>query len=245
MATSIPEKKTPRLLSIIIPSYNESETILPLLEKVCRVNLIDDIAKEIVIVNDGSKDNTENLIKAFMEEHPDLLITYLSHQKNQGKGMAIRTGINHITGDYAIIQDADLEYDPEDYNVILEQLITGEEPVIYGSRFLLKENRHSSQTFFWGGRLVTFVTNILFWQRLTDEPTCYKAFHTHLLKSIPLKCTGFEFCPEVTAKVSKRGYKIKEVPIRYYPRTIHEGKKIRWTDGLEAIWVLLKYRFVN
>lgn len=231
-------------LSIIIPAYNEEKTILAILEKVCNVSLIEKTKKEIIIVDDGSKDRTKDLIIEYKSK-TDVDICLIGYPINRGKGAAIRTGIQHATGDFIIIQDADLEYDPEDYNILLPELIHSNVNVIYGSRFLMKENKHSYQSFYYGGLLVTTFTNILFAQHLTDEPTCYKAFRTDFLKSIPLKCNGFEFCPEVTAKTAKQGIKIKEVPIHYYPRSIKEGKKIRWTDGLEALWTLLKYRFHN
>lgn len=235
----------PQKLSIIIPSYNEEKTIIALLDKVIRVCLINDMQKELIIIDDGSKDATSQIVTEYMQNHPHETIKLISHNINQGKGMAIRTGIENVTGDFIIIQDADLEYEPEDYNLLLPVLITRHDLVVYGSRFLMKENKHSYISFYLGGLFVTAVTNILYGQRLTDEPTCYKAFDSKLLKSIPLKCTGFEFCPEVTAKVAKRGIIIKEIPIRYYPRSICEGEKIRWTDGLFAIWTLLKYRFTN
>lgn len=234
-----------KTLSIIIPAYNEEKTIITLLQKVIDVVLIDHIQKEIIIVNDFSADATKKLVSDFIAKHPDEKIVLLNQEKNQGKGAAIRRGLEQASGDYVVIQDADLEYDPEDYNTLLETFLSGNLKVIYGSRFLNKANKHSYQTYYFGGRMVTLLTNILFFQCLTDEPTCYKFFDAAFLKSIPLKCTGFEFCPEVTAKVAKKGIRIKEVPIKYYPRSIEEGKKIKWTDGLEAMWVLLKYRFVN
>lgn len=232
-------------LSIIIPAYNEEATIYQILEKICRVVLIKNIRKEIIIVNDGSKDNTEEKCLEFICEHPEEKIIYHKQSKNGGKGSALRQGIKLATGDWTIIQDADLENDPEDYNILLQYITDHQEQVVYGSRFLNKDNKHLYLSFYLGGRLVTFAANLLYWQRLTDEPTCYKLFDTKLLQSIPLKCKGFEFCPEVTAKVSKKGIKIHEVPIRYYPRTIDEGKKTNWKDGVMAIWTLLKYRFVN
>jgi glycosyltransferase involved in cell wall biosynthesis len=162
-----------------------------------------------------------------------------------GKGMSIRTGLGYVTGEYVVIQDADLEYDPNDYNVLLSYLLETGGRVVYGSRYLNHENRHSYSSFYVGGRLVSLVANVLYGQRLTDEPTCYKMLETGLLRSLGLRCERFEFCPEVTAKVSKLGYRIPELPVRYYPRSISEGKKIRWWDGLEALWVLIKYRFIN
>ncbi len=232
-------------LSIIIPAYNEERSIVLILEKIARTELVGKIGKEILIIDDGSKDLTSEKCKQFIQAHPELNIHYHLQSSNQGKGAALRTGIALATGDWTIIQDADLEYDPEDYNVLLQRVIEHDEKVVYGSRFLNPSNKHSYLRFYIGGRLVTFVTNLLYRQHLTDEPTCYKFFDTRFLKSIPLTCQGFEFCPEVTAKVCKRGIKIHEVPIHYYPRSIAEGKKINWKDGLQAIWTLLKYRFKN
>lgn len=231
-------------LSIIIPAYNEEQTIRKLLDKVCAVTLIEGILKEIFVIDDGSSDSTNAIVNEYILSHNAENIQLISQERNQGKGTALRKGIEVATGDFIIIQDADLEYDPEDYNLLLPHLLNGEK-VVYGSRFLRKENKHSYQSFYYGGLLVTFFTNLLFLQKLTDEPTCYKAFETNFLKSIPLKCTGFEFCPEVTAKIAKKGIKIKEVPIHYYPRSIEQGKKIKWTDGLDALWTLLKYRIID
>lgn len=231
-------------LSIIIPAYNEEQTIRKLLDKVCAVTLIEGISKEILVIDDGSSDSTNDIVAEYISSLGVKNIRLISQERNQGKGTALRKGIEVATGDFIIIQDADLEYDPEDYNLLLPHLLNGEK-VVYGSRFLRKENKHSYQSFYYGGLLVTFFTNLLFLQKLTDEPTCYKAFETNFLKSIPLKCTGFEFCPEVTAKTAKKGIKIKEVPIHYYPRSIEQGKKIKWTDGLDALWTLLKYRIID
>ncbi|MDR0757759.1 MAG: glycosyltransferase family 2 protein [Tannerella sp.] len=234
-----------KTLSIIIPAYNEEKTIIPLLQKVVNVKLINDMQKEIVIVNDCSRDMTPALINDYIPAHPEANIRLINQEKNQGKGAAIRKGLEKITGDYVIIQDADLECEPEDYNVLLETFLKENLKVLYGSRFLNPQNKHSYYSFYLGGRVVTFFANLLFGQHLTDEPTCYKFFEAAFLKSIPLKCNGFEFCPEVTAKVAKRGIKIREVAIKYYPRSIKEGKKIKWTDGINAIWTLFKYRFIN
>ncbi|WP_278584404.1 glycosyltransferase family 2 protein [Coprobacter fastidiosus] len=231
-----------KTLSVIIPSYNEGKTICDILCRVLEVKLPFGLKKEIVIVDDGSEDETVHSVKNFIRNNPGAPVKYVVHDINRGKGMAIRTGIKHITGEYVIIQDADLEYDPHDYSLLLPYLHSGEYSVVYGSRFLNRQNRHSYPAFYWGGRLVSVIASLLYGQVLTDEPTCYKMFRSSLLKSIPLDCTGFEFCPEITAKVLKKGYKIKEVAISYTPRSVEEGKKIKWTDGLEAIWVLLKYR---
>lgn len=232
-------------LSIIIPAYNEESTISQILEKIDRTVLVEDTQKEVLIIDDGSKDHTADRCKQFIQDHPALEVHYHLQPYNQGKGAALRTGISLATGNWIIIQDADLEYDPEDYNPLLQWMIDHKGKVVYGSRFLNPSNKHSYMCFYWGGRLVTLMTNLLYNQHLTDEPTCYKFFDTDFLKSIPLKCQGFEFCPEVTAKVCKRGIKIHEIAIDYYPRSIAEGKKINWRDGLEAIWTLIKYRFKN
>ena len=226
------------LLSVLIPAYNEINNIDILLAKVQAVPL----TKEIIIVDDGSTDGTRARLDTY-RSLPNVKVIF--HEKNQGKGAAIRTAIQHMTGDIAIVQDADLEYEPQDYLELIKPIVEGGENVVYGSRFLKPENRHSYMSFYIGGQIVTLLTNILYNQRLTDEPTCYKVFKTDFLRSIPLECTGFEFCPEVTAKVAKRGIKIKELPISYYPRSMAEGKKISWFDGIEAIWVLLRYRFVK
>lgn len=226
------------LLSVLIPAYNEINSIDTLLEKIQAVP----INKEIIIVDDGSTDGTRERLATF-KSIPNVRVVF--HNHNQGKGAAIRTAIQHMTGDIAIVQDADLEYEPQDYLALVAPIAEGKEKVIYGSRFLKPENRHSYFSFYLGGQIVTMLTNMLYNQRLTDEPTCYKVFDANLLRSIPLDCTRFEFCPEVTAKVAKRGIRIKELPISYYPRSIAEGKKISWLDGIEAIWVLLKYRVVK
>ena len=223
------------LLSVLIPAYNEIKSIDTLLEKVQAVPL----TKEIIIVDDGSTDGTREKLATY-QSVPNIKVVF--HEHNQGKGAAIRTAITHMTGTIAIVQDADLEYEPQDYPALVQPIVEGKEKVVYGSRFLKPENRHSYMSFYIGGQVVTLLTNILYNQRLTDEPTCYKVFDTDFLRSIPLECTRFEFCPEVTAKVAKRGIRIKELPISYYPRSIAEGKKISWFDGMEAIWVLLKFR---
>ncbi len=225
-------------LSIIIPVYNEEKTIAELLKKVEGINL--DIQKEIVVVDDGSKDKTIDILKSFKN------IELVEHEKNQGKGAAIRTGIKHATGDIILIQDADLEYDPNDYLSLIQPILDGKTEVVYGSRRLKKENKqHSGISFYIGGIGMTILTNLLYNAKITDEPTCYKVFKSEVIKNLNLKCKRFEFCPEVTAKVIKKGYKIYEVPISYYPRHKNEGKKINWKDGIEGAWTLLKYRFIN
>lgn len=234
-----------KTLTIIIPAYNEEKTIRQLLQKVSDVKLINGTGKEIIVVNDCSRDSTEDFVKQYIHAHPDETIVLINQEKNRGKGAAIRKGIEYVTGDYVIIQDADLEYEPEDYNILLQTFLSENLKVLYGSRFLNPQNRHSYRSFYWGGRLVTWFTNVLYIQHLTDEPTCYKLFDAVFLKSLTLRCEGFEFCPEVTAKIAKKGLKIREVAINYYPRSIQEGKKIKWTDGIEALWTLFKYRFID
>lgn len=232
------------LLSIIIPLYNEEKTIHLLLEKLDEIFKTVSFEYEVIIVDDGSTDNSAAIVERTMKNLNESYKFYQA-EKNQGKGAAIRLGLQHIVGEYVIIQDADLENDPNDIVTMIEYVQEHKLSVLYGSRILNKQNNSSNKLFYLGGRLVTIVTNILYLQNITDEPTCYKLFKTDILRKMNLKCNGFEFCPEVTAKVSKMGYKIKEIPISYYPRTIEEGKKISWLDGVEAIWTLLRYRFSN
>lgn len=205
------------------------------------------IEKELIIVDDFSTDGTREFLKKYMGNcnipQGTEVVKVLFHDKNLGKGMAIRTGLKNVTGDMVIIQDADLEYDPNDYLKLVKPIVEDGADVVYGSRLLSHKNKKSYLRYFIGGQLVTWLTNLLYRSSLTDEPTCYKLFHTNVLKSIKLNCTRFEFCPEVTAKIRKKGIEITEVPISYEPRKIKEGKKIRWMDGLEAIWTLLRYRF--
>jgi len=223
-------------LSIIIPAYNEAGTIELLLEEISRQDFSHPI--EVILVDDGSTDGTRTILEKYREVYKVVF-----HKENQGKGAAIRTGIKCVTGSHAVIQDADLEYDPKDLVIMWNKMIAEDLAVLYGSRSMKRgRNKEAGFTFYWGGQLVTLVTNVLYNLRLTDEPTCYKMFRSDLLTSLPLVCNRFEFCPEVTALVAKRGYKIQEVPISYQPRTAAEGKKINWKDGIEALWVLVKNR---
>jgi glycosyltransferase involved in cell wall biosynthesis len=223
-------------VSIIIPVYNEAVTIREILARVRS----SPINKEIVIVDDGSTDGTREILKQV--DYPDVHI--ILHDVNQGKGMAIRTGLKYATGDYVLIQDADLEYDPADYEALLRPVLRGKATVVYGSRFL---GEHKAMLFWHsvGNRLLTLITNVFYDSTLTDMETCYKLIPTDLIRSIRLRCRRFDFEPEITAKILKRGYRIYEVPISYAGRELHEGKKITWRDGLPALFTLIKYRFVD
>jgi glycosyltransferase involved in cell wall biosynthesis len=224
------------LLSVIIPAYNEKENILKVIEKVKKV----DINKEIIIVDDGSDDGSEEVFKTLNDNN----IRAFHLPINLGKGAAIRLGLFHARGDTIIIQDADLEYDPQDYLSLIKPIVSGEAEVVYGKRnFNL--NKIKYLRYYWGGQFVTYLANFLYGINISDEPTCYKVFKAEILKQIKLNCIGFEFCPEVTAKIAKKGIKIFEVPISYTPRSIKDGKKIRWLDGLKAIYVLFKYKFTD
>jgi dolichol-phosphate mannosyltransferase len=222
-------------LSVIIPVYNEKGTIGVLLERIGQVRIPGE--KEIIIVDDGSTDGTRQVLQGLPSRHTIICF----HEVNQGKGAAVRTGLEMASGDIVLIQDGDLEYDPLEYPKLIQPIIDKKTRVVYGSR-ILGENRASYFRYYWGGRFLSLLANCLYGIRVTDEPTGYKVFDAVLLKSLELKCKGFEFCPEVTAKVSRLGQSITEVPISYTPRSIDEGKKIRWIDGVIAIWTLLKYR---
>jgi len=230
-------------LSIIIPAYNEAATIHLILEKIKKVRLINDIEKEVIIIDDCSQDNTEKSITLYSEKNPELQITFLKHEVNKGKGAALHTGIAKATGEYLIIQDADLEYDPEEYNLLLKPVVDGFADVVYGSRFMGGSPHRI--LFFWhtiGNRFLTTLSNMLTNLNLTDMETCYKLFKTDLLQRIQLKEKRFGFEPEVTAKVSRiPSIRIYEVGISYYGRTYDEGKKIGWKDGFRAIYCLIKY----
>ncbi len=222
-------------LSVIIPVYNEKNTITEILKQVIDVP----VDKEIIIVDDSSTDGTREILKDIRRTHKDIRL--ILKEKNEGKGSAVREGLKHIAGDIVVIQDGDLEYNPMDWIRMLQVIKDKRADVVYGSRILGKGEK-SSLTFYLGGRLLSFLVNILYGANITDEPTCYKMFKVDVIRSIKLDCKGFEFCSEVTAKVLKKGYKIYEIPISYKPRKIKEGKKIRWKDGVIAIWTLIKYR---
>ena len=216
-----------------MPVFNEERTAAEMIRRVRDVPL--DI--ELIVVDDGSTDATP----AILAGTPGI-DRLLVHAKNRGKGAAIRTGLAHATGDLVVVQDADLEYDPQDFLPMLEAMEKENTRVVYGSR-ILGHNPMSRPSFYFGGRLLSVLTNVLYGTRITDEPTCYKMFRREVLEGLDLRCEGFEFCPEVTAKVARKGYRIVEVPIRYAPRDLREGKKIRWRDGLTAIRTLVGLRF--
>lgn len=230
-------------LSIVIPAYNEGPTIHRILDKVQAVDLIAGIGKEIIIVNDCSKDDTEDAIKRYQATNPNLPISYYKHEVNQGKGAALHTGIRKATGDYVVIQDADLEYDPAEYNILLKPLLDGFADVVYGSRFM--GGKPHRILFFWhsiGNRWLTTASNMLTNLNLTDMETCYKMFKREIIQGIKLQEKRFGFEPEVTAKISRvPKIRIYEVGISYYGRTYEEGKKIGWKDAFRALYCIVKY----
>jgi glycosyltransferase involved in cell wall biosynthesis len=248
-------------VSILIPAYNEQATIARLLQRVRAVDVILDtragfadssllgenpqticVEKEIIVVDDGSTDATAQILRKESERGD---IQLLHQTVNLGKGAAVRAAIGRASGDILLIQDADLEYDPRDYAKLLQPIVEGRASVVYGSRFLGGPRK---AMLFWhaaGNKLLTLITNLLYDAILSDMETCYKAFRADVIKDIPLRSRRFEFEPEVTAKVLKRGHRIYEVPISYTGREYNEGKKITWRDGFSALWTLVKYRFVD
>ncbi len=230
-------------LSIVIPAYNEGPTIHRILNKVKDVVLLNNMQKEVIIVNDCSRDNTEEAILAYKAANPDLPISYYKHEVNQGKGAALHTGIEKATGEYVVIQDADLEYDPEEYNVLLKPMINGFADVVYGSRFM--GGKPHRILFFWhsiGNRWLTMASNMFTNLNLTDMETCYKMFRREIIQGIKLKEKRFGFEPEVTAKSSRiPKIRIYEVGISYYGRTYEEGKKIGMKDAFRALYCIIKY----
>ena len=230
-------------LSIVIPAYNEGKTIHLILDKIKNVKLDGEFLKEVIIVNDFSKDDTEESVHRYMDNNPELNIQYYKHPFNKGKGAALHTGIQHASGEYIVIQDADLEYDPEEYNMLLKPIINGMADIVYGSRFV--GNQPHRILFFWhsiGNKLLTFMSNMFTNLNLTDMETCYKLFKADIIKAIALKEERFGFEPEVTAKIARiPNIRIYEVGISYYGRTYEEGKKIGWKDGFRAIYCILKY----
>ncbi|HSJ56755.1 MAG TPA: glycosyltransferase family 2 protein [Anaerolineae bacterium] len=227
-------------LSIVMPVYNECATVREILDQVRAVEM-PGVEKEILVVDDGSTDGSVEILRQELEKG-DVQVFF--HERNRGKGSAVRTGIGHATGDLILIQDADLEYDPRDYPMLIRPIVEGRVAVVYGSRFLGPRKA----MLFWhmiGNKLLTLTTNVLFNAILSDMETCYKCFRADVVKEMPLRSRRFEFEPEITAKVLKRGHRIFEVPISYYGREFHEGKKISWRDAPIAFWTLIKYRFVD
>ena len=227
-------------VTIIIPVFNEKNTLKQILEKVEQANF-SGLEKEIIMVDDSSSDGTDEILKELTGKYK-----ILWHEKNQGKGAAIRTAVKEATGDFVVIQDADLEYLPDDYDILLPFLINNEADVVYGSRFL---NADNSKNFILKNKLanlfLTMLTNILFGAKITDMETCYKAFKREFIQGIEIKSNRFDFEPEITAKVMKKHARLKEVPISYNGRGHKEGKKINWKDGIHAILTLIKYRFID
>jgi len=258
-STNLPLRKTPRhtrqgngklnisKLSIIIPCYNEAETIALILDKIMDVKLLQNIEKEIIIINDCSKDDTDIIIKEYMADNPEAPIQYFSHPLNLGKGSAVHTGIQHATGELTLIQDADLEYDPKEYNLLLEPILTGHADIVYGSRFM---GGHPHRIlFFWhtlGNKLLTFISNLFTNMNLTDAHTCYKLAKTSLFREMSLLEKRFAFDAELNVKISKiPSIRIYEVGISYYGRTFAEGKKIRLRDAVRSVYCLMKYTFFS
>ena len=230
-------------LSIVIPAYSEEKTITLILDKIRAVKLIQGIKKEVIIVNDASLDHTEKVINEYRQAYPEFHIAYYKHEWNQGKGAALHTGIKQASGDFLIIQDADLEYDPHEYNILLEPVVSGKADVVYGSRFM--GGKPHRILFFWhsiGNTFLTLLSNALTNLNLTDMETCYKLFKREHIQSLNLREKRFGFEPEVTAKIARiPNIRIYEVGISYYGRTYQEGKKITWKDGFRAIYCILKY----
>lgn len=234
-------------LSVIIPIYNEKKTVLQLIDKVEKVDL-GKVSKELILVDDFSTDGTREILKQLKKSKNRKLIL---HKKNGGKGTATRTGLKHVTGDIIIVQDADLEYNPEEYKKLIQPILKGKTKVVYGSRFLKKgtikkkKGKLPIPTHYIGNRFLSLMTQLLYFRKITDMETCYKMFRKEVLEGINLKAKRFEFEPEITAKIIKKGYRIIEIPITYNSRDFSEGKKIDWKDGIKALLWLLRFRFFN
>ncbi len=230
-------------VSILIPVFNEARTIRELLAQVDAATVAG-LQKELIIVDDGSTDGSRDILERLDGLRTPFRVVF--HGQNMGKGAALRTALTYATGDLVLIQDADLEYDPRDYEDLVGPILQGRADVVYGSRLRGgKPVRDFSLLYLWGNRFVTLVTNVLYGAALTDMETCYKVFRADVIKNLRLRANRFEFEPEVTAKVLRRGYKLVELPIAYYGRPHTEGKKLTWRDGFTALWALLKYRFVD
>jgi len=219
-----------------LPVFNEQDTLSVILNRLLKLP----IDKQIIAVDDASQDGTPDILKEFAARDE---IEVLTHDNNRGKGTAIRTGLQRAHGEYTVIQDADLEYDPEDIVKMLAAAERHRAEAVFGSRVHNPQSGISYRRYYWGGKFLTFLANLLYGVNISDESTCYKMVKTDLLKSLDLKCRRFEFCPELVAALGKRKIRIFEIPISYHPRKIEAGKKIRWHDGLQAIWTLIKNRF--
>jgi len=232
-------------LSVLMPTYNEKEYISKIVDRVIEQNVEGVEGLEVIIVDDCSTDGTQEIVKNIAQQYPDKVFPVF-HKENQGKGAALRTAIEKISGDICIVQDADLEYDPSDYNLVLEPIIEGRADCVYGSRFI--KSRPTRVLFFWhyvGNCFLTLLSNMLTNMNLTDMETCYKAFRSELIKSIPIRSNRFGFEPEITAKVARRRARVYEVGINYNGRTYQEGKKITWVDGVKAIYTIIRFFIIN
>ena len=232
-------------LSIVVPVYNESETIIEVIARIKDSVKRQNLNAEIIVVNDGSKDNSAEIIKTI----PD--IVFVNKEKNGGKGSAVKAGFAAAKGDIFLIQDADLEYSPDDYTAVIEPIVKGETEVTMGSRFLKEKpvffgkRKSPYLTHYIGNRMIIWLTNILYWNNATDYEGCYKAFTARVIRSIPISSNGFEYDNELICKILRKRYKIVEVPIEYHPRSYESGKKITWRHGVRMLWAIVKYRFVN
>lgn len=224
--------------TVIVPVFNEEKTIKQILNKI----LVSKIEKDIIVVDDFSTDKSRKILKKYSDEN---IIKLLVHNKNQGKGAAIRTGLKVANSDIILIQDADLEYDPEDYPKLIQPILEEKAQVVYGTRIHSLSNKDMHSLHYFGNKLLTSITNILFGSKISDMETCYKVFKSEVIKDMKLRARRFDFEPEITAKILKRGYKIHEVPIKFAPRSFKEGKKITWKDGIQHLYYLIKYRFFD
>ena len=225
-----------------MPVYNEAKTLAKIIDKVQNIKLFS-LKKEIIIVNDASKDNSEEIILKMIKKYSN--ISYFKHSKNQGKGAAVRTGLKHFKGDLVVIQDGDLEYDPRELRKLVLPILNNEYSVVYGSRVIGKISGFKISSHYYGNLFLSFITRLLYGQNITDMETCYKMMTRKVAESLNLNSNKFDIEPEITAKIIKKGYHIKEIPITYNSRSFEEGKKIGWKDGLKALYVLCKYRILE